>query len=100
VPDVFDASFGAKGFLGCFQGGVGGAVSPSDADEPESNKSRARAKAGVVSLPHAKVEDIHFLEILTPTGEVFLAMPSPDDCATNLFLDFKGLARASSHAEV
>jgi hypothetical protein len=97
---VSNALFRVEDFLGCFQGGVGGAVSPSNVDELESNKSSTRAEAGVVSLPRAKVEDVFYLEILTPTREVFSATPSPDDSATNFLLNFKGLARASSCMEV
>jgi hypothetical protein len=79
AADGSDAFFGAEDFLGCFQGGAKRVVSPSDADEPESNKSSARAEARVTSLPHAKVEDVYTI---------------------NFLLGFKGLARASSCAEV
>jgi hypothetical protein len=95
VADVFDASFRVEDILGRFWGSTGGAVFPSDADESESNKSSTRAEAGVVSLPRAKVEDILFLEILTLMGEFFSAMPSPNNYATNFWLSFKGLGRAS-----
>jgi hypothetical protein len=90
----------SRNFLGHFQGSIRGVVSPLDVDEPESNKSNTRAKAGVVLLPRTKVDDVFFLEISMPMGEVFSAMPSPDDCATNFLLGFKGLARASSRVEI
>jgi hypothetical protein len=72
------------------------AGSPSEADEPKPNKSITQAEVQLASLPHVGVEDIFFLAVLTLVGEVFLALLSPEDYATNFLLVFKGLARASS----
>jgi hypothetical protein len=100
ATDDFGAFFGAGDLLGRFRGGAGRAASPSDADKPESFKSSAWAEARAASLPPAEVEDTFFLEILMPAGEAFSAILSPDGCATNFLLDFKGLARVSSCVEV
>jgi hypothetical protein len=89
-------------FPGAFPGWLqgGGGVSSSEADEPESNKFSARVEARVMPLPPTVVEDVFLPAILTPAREVFLARLSLEDCATNLLLCFKGLARASSCVEV
>jgi hypothetical protein len=92
--------FGRGDFLGRFRGGAGMAALPSETDEPESNKSSASAKAQVASLPPAEVENVFLPAILTLVGEAFSVMLSLEDCATNFVLGFKGLARASSYAEV
>jgi hypothetical protein len=96
----FRIFFGTGDFLGCFRGGVGMVASSSEADEPESNKSSAWAESWVASLSPTKVEDVHFTAIFTFTEEVFLVTLSPEDCATNFLLGFRGLAKESSCAEV
>jgi hypothetical protein len=73
---------------------------PSEVDEPESNKSSARAEDRGIPLPPAEVEDAFFPTTLMPVAEVFSAMLSPKYCATNFLLRFKGFARASSCVEV
>jgi hypothetical protein len=73
---------------------------PSEVDEPESNKSSARAKDWCIQLPPVEVEDAFFPTTLMHVAEVFSAMLSPDYCATNFLLCFKGFARASSCVEV
>jgi hypothetical protein len=73
---------------------------PSEADEPESNKSSARAKTWVASLLPAEVEDAFLPAIFTFTEEFFSVALSPEDCATNFLLGFISLAKASSCVEV
>jgi hypothetical protein len=76
------------------------AASSSEADEPESNRSSARAKAWVTLLPPTEVEDVFFPVIFMFTEEVFSVILSPEDCATKFLLGFIGLAKESSCVEV
>jgi hypothetical protein len=71
---------------GRFWGLLKGTASPSDADESEPNKS----SACLGFLPAS----------LTLAREVFSVALSSDDLAANFMLHFKGLAKASSWAEV
>jgi hypothetical protein len=63
-PEGFGIFFGIGDFLGHFSGGVGMEASPLEVDEPESNKSSARAKAWVSSLLPMEVEDVFFQQSL------------------------------------
>jgi hypothetical protein len=83
----FGTFFTTGDFWGHFWGGARMIASASEADEPKSNKSSARAK---VFLP----------AIFTFAEEVFSLILSLEDCATNFLLGFTGLAKASSCAEV
>jgi hypothetical protein len=99
-PEGFRTFLGTGDFLGHSWGSDGMAASPPEADEPESNKSSAWAKAWGASLLLKEVEDIFLPAIFTFAEEVFSVMLSPEDCATNFLLGFTGLAKESSCAEV
>jgi hypothetical protein len=76
------------------------AASPSEVDEPESNKSSARVKALAAPLVPAKVMELFPPTIFMFAEEVFSEILSPKDYATNFFLCFRGLANNTSCEEV
>jgi hypothetical protein len=80
ASEGFRTFFRTGDFWGCFWGGVGLAGSPSEVDEPESNKSNARDGDWAAPLPPAEL--------------------GPEECETNFLLCFRGLASASSYSEV
>jgi hypothetical protein len=90
VEEGFGISLRRRDFLGCFWGGFGGAVSSSNANEPESNKFSTCFGAQVTPLKPAEVEDVFLPATLMLTIESFLAGLSPEYFAANLLLHFKG----------
>jgi hypothetical protein len=60
AAEGFGIFFGRGDFLGRVWGGCGRAASPSKADAPESNKFSTWAKARVILLPPAVVEDAFY----------------------------------------
>jgi hypothetical protein len=100
ITEGFRIPLGRKDFLGCLRGGSGEALSSPEADESKSNKFSACIEAWVTPLLPAEVEDFFLPAISTLATEAFSTRLSLEDFTTNLLLRFRGLARASSHAEV
>jgi hypothetical protein len=87
-------------FRGYFWRGMGATASPSEANEPKSNKSNARDRARPAPTLPTEVEDVLPPMILTFAEEVFSRRLCPDNCKLIFLLCFWGLASANSCAEV
>jgi hypothetical protein len=82
-----------------FQQGIGAAISTSEADKSEPNKSNAFG-ALLASLTLAQIEDVFLPPILTFMAETFSIILSPEFPDLNILIGFRALARANSCTEV